>query len=442
MALEIDSAEARRNYSSLKELVLAIRDSKDPNAEHHAIEWKSALDLATKEGQFAVARAIIGMGNRTVEAAARHFAGVGYVVVGVEPGKVTGTASWDGANLDPLLAAYLGPDGPVWHHDNIDVDGVNVLVFTIEPPRRGDHIHTLRKAFNSNVTKASGTDGDVFIRRHAATGRANTTEIRALENRLLSETGQPRLDVEVMPVAGTRVFGIAMDLSAKAIDQMVARERESFSSKSDEQSATSGFGVRVSTALDPGYSERVETYLRKWREVAPQLFRDRIIGRAEANNLRVRLCVRNPGEEAIEDVRVTLIFPPGIEPYFEKIDPELPSRPVRSALSISGGPDIHRFVPLRPPPASSVLLPTVMVREDGRWEVAYSSYTIHSGETIELESFVVLIPDADAFDTLGEPSIEAKITSRNRSGISGSRIPITRTENLLLPSMVGLADAP
>lgn len=308
MALKIDSSRPRRNHSALQELVFAIRDCDDPGAEHHAIEWKSTHDLSGLDGQFAVAKNIIGMANRTPDGAARHFGGLGYVAVGVEPGSVEGTAKWDGEKLEPLLVKYLGADGPVWHHDNIDVDGTNVLLITVEPPALGDHIHTLRKTYTSTNGKKSATEGEIFVRRNAATERASTVEIRRLEARLLGNTGPAPLELHVT-TKPEPVGCIRLDLSDEAILSMVTKERREVLS-TRPKSAGASF-LLTGNALDTStFDEKVNPYLAAWSEAAPHVFRDRVYSLSK--KAQAQLMLENPGQEAIEGSKYESHFPLGL----------------------------------------------------------------------------------------------------------------------------------
>jgi hypothetical protein len=73
-----------------------------------------ALDLeyqhraaGAKHGCFHVARAVLGMANRMPERAARTSEGLGYLVVGAEPGNPEGVSS-----IAPQVRAVLYRPGP------------------------------------------------------------------------------------------------------------------------------------------------------------------------------------------------------------------------------------------------------------------------------------------------------------------------------------------
>jgi hypothetical protein len=112
-----------------------------PEDESRAVEWKSGYaDLTSSEASFAIARAVLGLANRPVAVAATLFEGVGYVVVGVEPGSLNGQQVPDSAELLNAVHRYTGHGWPYWDGRTLALDGVNVLVVTVEPPHEGDRI--------------------------------------------------------------------------------------------------------------------------------------------------------------------------------------------------------------------------------------------------------------------------------------------------------------
>ena len=80
------------------ELVEAVRVS----AVHgeRALEWKRALDLSRRPRRAQVARQLIGFANRMPEDAARWFGGQACLLIGIEPGKVSGMPNADPAVID------------------------------------------------------------------------------------------------------------------------------------------------------------------------------------------------------------------------------------------------------------------------------------------------------------------------------------------------------
>jgi len=183
MPLVIDSSRAFRSPKELADLIQAVLTA-SPNDEATWLEWKNGLVLTDKEVRVHIARHILGMANRAVEEAARHAEGCGYIVIGAEPGHCGGVTEIDPADLDAGLRPYLGSDGPRWSAQYLKSQGNSVLVFTVEPPRRGDRAFTLQKAYHNNQTNYHA--GMTFVRRQGRTIPAEPGDIRALEDRFLA----------------------------------------------------------------------------------------------------------------------------------------------------------------------------------------------------------------------------------------------------------------
>ncbi len=219
MALDIDTSSALRRPRELTALVRAIEKAHDGD-ESDWLEWKSDLDLGAATGRIHVARAVLGLANRPPERAAAHCDGVGYVVVGVEPGNLGGATPVDPAALDDGLSPYLGgAKGPSWNPTWVPVDGVHVLVVAVEAPRWGDGIFTLRKAFDSTEK------GTIFVRKPGKTGRADDADVEALERRGKTGHREPlKLDVRLMGETPIAWFDpSATDAEVEAwIDERVA----------------------------------------------------------------------------------------------------------------------------------------------------------------------------------------------------------------------------
>jgi hypothetical protein len=190
----IDKTQASRTEDELRALVDAIYNSPAGTQETNWLEWKSALDLSTAEGRFAVAKAMLGFANRSVAQAQLAFEGVAYMVVGVEPGSAAGVPNFDHSTLGQRIKTYA--DGPRWTPHYLAFSGVTVLVIVIEAPRAGDPIHTLLKEFSNDKTRHRA--GTIFHRGAAHTEPAGSKEIEMLGKRLLDGVRQPDLDLELI----------------------------------------------------------------------------------------------------------------------------------------------------------------------------------------------------------------------------------------------------
>jgi hypothetical protein len=170
VTLRTDTARALRTHDQLVSLVRDVVAAAAAD-ESRAIEWKSGYDdLRAPEAAFAIARAIIGLANRPVDVSASAFEGVGYVIIGAEPGSLAGQSVPDSAELLNALRRYTGHTLPLWDHRAVQLGDVSVLVITVEPPRPGDRIAVLQKSFQP-LKGALVPEGTIFVRQPGATER-------------------------------------------------------------------------------------------------------------------------------------------------------------------------------------------------------------------------------------------------------------------------------
>ncbi|WP_434317420.1 AlbA family DNA-binding domain-containing protein [Leifsonia sp. P73] len=185
MTFNLDTSRALRTHAQLVDLIQAVV-SAAPEDESRAVEWKSGYsDLGSSEASFALARAILGMANRSVSVSAATFEGVGYVVVGAEPGGIEGQAIPDSAELLHAIRRYTGHGWPLWDPRSVDVEGVSVLVITVEPPRDGDRIALLQKGYQPSRGPLV-PEGAIFVRQPGSTERASRADLELLQDRLLA----------------------------------------------------------------------------------------------------------------------------------------------------------------------------------------------------------------------------------------------------------------
>ena len=185
MALTIDTSRALRTPDQLLALTRAVYEA-SPEDESRCIEWKSLYDdLTSAPASFAIGRAILGLANRAVTVAGSSFEGVGYVLAGVEPGVVSGQKVPDSAELFNAVQRYTGHGQPYWNAHSVELAGKAVLVIVVEPPRDGDRIWLLQKAYQPPKGPLV-PEGTIFVRQVGATERASRIELEMLQNRLLS----------------------------------------------------------------------------------------------------------------------------------------------------------------------------------------------------------------------------------------------------------------
>lgn len=172
-------------------LLGAVYDA-SPSDEQHWLEWKSTLDLTSKEVVATIlSKAIIAFSNRDPAESARVVGGIGILLVGLEPGAVHGVTPVDNADLDQKICSYIGVDGPVWIPHWFTYQGKDVLIIEVQPPQWGDPIHVFRKDFDKI------RDGQVYVRKHARSEPAVHADIARLADRRARSHVSEKLDIEV-----------------------------------------------------------------------------------------------------------------------------------------------------------------------------------------------------------------------------------------------------
>ncbi|MGD0454370.1 MAG: ATP-binding protein [Solirubrobacteraceae bacterium] len=203
-----DFTTLARRPSERLAIVAHVRDSRTVE-ETDYLEWKSAYDLSSKPGAAATARQLIGMANRDFAQAERHAEGSAYVLIGVEPGMVHGVPHWDSADIENWLARYVVPELRYDPH-YVEIDGKEVLLFTVDAPRQGDPIYCLQRQCDVEEVVTSGSTGQVEKRikktlpkgaiyvRHGGKTEQHTPEDLTRLTARAAAAERPTLDVEVL----------------------------------------------------------------------------------------------------------------------------------------------------------------------------------------------------------------------------------------------------
>jgi hypothetical protein len=127
----------------------------------------------------------------------------------------------DQATLEAQVNVYVGHNLD-WDVDYVELDGETVLVVTVEPPRWGDPIHPVRKAYQPHEKGGTGVPaGAILVRHSASTERASPADIDMLSKRCARQPGS-ELDIEVRPVEGAELGRV--DCRPEVIDDYVSQE--------------------------------------------------------------------------------------------------------------------------------------------------------------------------------------------------------------------------
>lgn len=227
--------------------------------EQDWLEWKSEIDLRSK-AQIAdkIAKHVIAMANRDPSEALLRVGGIGIIVLGMEPGNVVGVSSVDNADLDKLVTAYLGVDGPVWRPYWDRCQSKSVLIIEVEPPQQGDMIHAFRKEIGRFL------DGSVYVRRKAHSEPATSADLRRLAARFAAHTPpELALSVVVENQDGLR----RCDDGFEHRDRYLSAERRRLTAHGIDD-------TQLGTDESVRYDAEVETYLDSIRNAWPSVLEE------------------------------------------------------------------------------------------------------------------------------------------------------------------------
>jgi len=354
----LDPTGPIRGADALEQLLVYVHTT-NPNNETDWLEWKRGLDLTKAEGKIAVARTILGFANREPASARRHADGCAFMVLGLEPGSVTGQDSIDPSALTQGLRPYLGSQGqsPVWSALWGSFEGVGVLVIMVEPPGQGDPIYTLKK------THGPTEAGTIFVRHPGLTDRAGPEDVEMLAARLSQAAPQ----LEIVVSSPSTLY--AVDGSSEAVaawtdderDQLLQPLHDDQQRKATERTQTPVFGRTPFDAASlaashslmgmlgrrvpedrsaEDYNAEVEEYLELARsQVVPVA----MVSLFDTEFAEFIIKVTNTTDRNFANVRLKLTFGPEV-----RLDPEglpiaMPKRPRSWGPRQEGGVDLEAF---------------------------------------------------------------------------------------------------
>ena len=240
---------ALRTAAARRDLVRAVVEGSRADVEMDWIEWKSSLNLTDRSSIFEIARQILGFANRDPERAARVLEGCAYLLVGVERQRLVGVLPVDSAEIEKKVNQYVGFDGPAWDFSYEQLDGLTVLVITVEPPRFGDPVHVLRREFGSHKS------GAVFVRRFGRTDLADADAMRMLSQRAQRQATRIAVALEIVgnvptiPAVDDRPEGVRRLASSKR-ERIADGKRPYAQGNKPQTSESSGDGYYAEVARD------------------------------------------------------------------------------------------------------------------------------------------------------------------------------------------------
>lgn len=385
--LDLESDKPLRRPSQLVSLVTGIAGALPSDEDRH-VEWKSQLDLTHVDGRFTAAKAVLGMANRPVHVAASRFGGLGYVVVGAEPGRIDGIDVPYPADLEPALVPFIG-ESVMWTPFAVTVGDANVLVIAVEPPQSGDPLHPLRKQHGKYAA------GAIFVRHLGRTPLANANDIAELSARAAHQSRERISGLTVSPPGSTMVQPV--DVSEAAVQTATQAELETLPPipRPTDPAAPKPF-ITVPAVLGAprAYSQAdVEairndyvTYLGDFRRSVP----DRAFERAfDELAPRTHLVVTNTTSQGFTGVRVQLELPNGLLGFVQSPDAWVPERPVAAdPFSAIGQLRLTSSIGI------AADRPTIRLLSDGR-TISMDIGDLHPFESRETPWFVLIQPVSD-----------------------------------------------
>lgn len=294
MAFPLDASQPFLLPSQLRRLAVAVRDA-GPHDEATWIEWKSTLDLRTPNARVHLVKHTLGFGNRSPDEAAKRAGGYGYLLVGVEPGSVLGVDTVDPSDLEQDLTPYLGPD-LVWSAEYVTLDGKNVLIMVVNPPKFGDPIHYLRKGLpHPNPSKGARfvhPEHTVFIRKNGRTVKAGPEDWQMLHQRFAA--AQNRLEVDL--VAARPHIERITDFPEHVKVHLDRHPQRLLAHPTTLGALTRDDRTRAE------YEAEVEAHMDELRKAFTQRFHDEMIRHAPAG---LSLTLVNRSDRPFQGVRVT-----------------------------------------------------------------------------------------------------------------------------------------
>jgi schlafen family protein len=413
VALPIDTARPVRTHAEQHALVRAVRDAPASEQETNWLEWKGPLTLAGRDatGRATIAKAVLGFANRDPDVAARVMGGCAYLLAGVSPGQLVGVDFVDAAQLEAQVATYVGREVQ-WRPDYVAVDGKEVMVVIVEPPRLGDHAHPVRKTFNPSGPGPVLQEGTVFVRHQASTDPATAADIDMLSRRAAQRPGD-ELEVAVRPASETslRPVDLSPEAQAKYLEHEEARLLSPISRPRRTQLGLSptmqnlllgGSGGGGEYRSQEKYREEISEYLDQLRDTLPKILPARAFLHEVA---RLRLEVVNPTDTTFTKVRVEICLPPElrVEDWHgdARAEGELPKRPVpygrarQSPLGFRGGVSMASLSALGPAPVLASDFPDIYAGPDGV-RVEYAPIDVRPQGVAPLRNIWLVIDDPAA----------------------------------------------
>lgn len=388
---------------------------------------------------------MLGFSNRTVETAGLHAGGHAYLLIGVEPGSVTGVETIDPADLTNAITRYVGTDGPRWTLEHVSIESQTILVVIVDPPQRGDPPHTLRHRL------ANHQPGTVLIRRIGQTVQASPAEIAALVDR--ARATRDSLGVNVRAACSTIEGGFA-DIGSRLEDVLAAERqllmrpgracRPAERDEPDQGNLWLRGPVQVPSALrsmssltgpvykpdersEADYEQEANDYLTRLRDSLPRRLLYRRLNHLGAS---LRPTVDNLTERNFAQLRVRLHVPGAVRTWPDDLTDEvtrladLPTRPRPLGAKVKVESSFDKmmaqgiYAPTLPmmPSFDNFRSPGFTARDIGSVEIEYDPIHLHPSSPEPLEAVPLLVDEPVGTELTVEWSATAENADKRVTG--------------------------
>lgn len=457
MAVPIDTSQPLLRPSQLDALVRGVLAA-DTHDEHDWIEWKSTLDFTAANDKWHIAKQVLGFSNRTAGAARRHTGGYAYLLLGVEPGALTGVTSIDNAVLTNVIDRYVAPVR--WSVEQVQVDGKKIVIIIVEPPKDGDPPFTLKKAYEKFA------EGTIFVRSPGRTEQASSAQVAALVER--AHAARMKLEIELRAEPATVEFGPEFDeqrigdlIEAERRDLMrPSRPRRPSPATTDAAQRPPGAGVvgvppaiksiaasyqNVAAAYqgfsnfgqlpdkrsDKDYEQEVERYLDKFG----QAFKHSHLHRRYYNpDASLRFVVDNMTDRNFRRLSVTVFIDGNVKRWPEKtadrvaVRPYFPTRP-RALGTPTPLPDMSRAmlspgILNRPIVPSMYVSPGFTIENTGSVTIEFDDIDVRPRTPVELPGVGLVVHEPSGT----ELRVQWKATAENVDGLLSGELTVMVVE--------------
>ena len=321
----LDTSKQFRSIKELEVLVKAISLAPSTESEPDWLEWKSEADLTNRRWQAQIAKCIAGFANRDPIVAKRWAGGCSYLVIGAEPGNVTGVTTIDNARLQDGIVRFVR-QAVRWSPQYIQHGGKHVLVITVEPPEYGDQIVAIRTSYQPNAGASICRKGDVFIRRHGKTELAEQDDYDMLVQRFASGPERASgIGVKVADTVTAASFACSSDDIAAWCQRLESALLAPLESRKQER-ISAALSLSIDSRSPDDYRREVASYLAKMAPLVPYLARAMAVEDSAPN---MQLLVINETEHNFTGVRVEVSIEADVWAFRSAKDalPDLPRRP-------------------------------------------------------------------------------------------------------------------